>query len=126
MSDNAHSDVVREVGIFGLKALITLNSGGSLVVLSFLGSVIGAEENILSVNVPAFKWSIGVFLAGIFFAMVSVISTYVLAQMSAARHPRLATMGFAFHLSWMVVPAMLSFFAFAVGVILALQGVVTP
>jgi len=39
----AHITVIRELGIFGLKTLLTPNGGAVVVLLAFLGNVVGAD-----------------------------------------------------------------------------------
>lgn len=113
MSQTNRAEVVKEVGIFGLKTLLTLNSGAALVLLTFVGNVYGKTETSIVINLFWLKSAMGMFLAGIFFVMLSVMSTYLLAQLSPAGHSR----GF---LSWMVAPAVLSFVSFALGFLCAI------
>lgn len=113
--DDPHYSVIQNVGLFGLKTLLTLNAGAAIVLLAFLGNVAHAGDGAIPLDLAGLKWAMALFLAGIAAAMVSVTATYLLAQMGAVRHPALERMGFAVFVGWMVAPAVAAFGLFAAG-----------
>lgn len=119
MSENPHADVIREVGIFGLKTLLTLNSGAAIVLLTFVGNVYGEPETAILIDLLLLKWAMVAFLGGISCAMLSVTATYLLSQFSGAQHPAIERMSSAAFLAWMVGPAVASFLFFVAGFLCA-------
>lgn len=121
MSSEIHGEVVKEVGLFGLKTLLTLNAGASIVLLTFVGTTLDAETTRLPINYDVIEWAMMFFLGGIAAALVSVTSTYILAQLSGiGRASQMSAWRF---LAWMIIPAVLSFLLFATGVLTALCAV---
>lgn len=115
MSTEIHANVAKEVGIFGLKTLLTLNSGAAIILLSFVGNIYRKADNAITLDLSLLKCAMSMFLAGITGAMISVIITYVFSQKSVAGRPLPDRA-----LTWMVMPAALSFLFFAGGFIFAL------
>lgn len=120
MSEDIQEKVIKDVGIFGLKTLLALNSGAAIVLLAFVGNVYGQTEPTLALDLGRLKWAMGCFLAGIAFAMGSVAVTYVLAQLQNARRNATTHLSIGGFLAWMVGPAVASFLCFAGGYIFAI------
>lgn len=56
MEDNQiHGEVVREIGVFILKTLITLNSGAAIVLLTFTGSTMTNEKAKIRVDLDQMR-----------------------------------------------------------------------
>lgn len=113
------NDVIKDVGIFGLKTLVILNSGAVIVLLAFLGNTYGREAGPININVADIKYSMFLFLFGICAALLSIFLTYMLAQMH--EKPRVKNMSGCCIISIMVVPALFSFVFFVWGFIRAIQ-----
>ena len=109
------SDVIKDVGIFGLKALVTLNSGAVIVLLAFLGNTYGKEGSSINIDIANIKVSMFLFLFGISTAFLSIVVTYLLAQLH--QEPWVKNMSRYCLISIMVVPALLSFVFFVLGFI---------
>jgi hypothetical protein len=120
MSADHHTEVIKEVGIFGLKTLLTLNSGASIVLLAFVGNIYGQDSPTLALDLARLKCAMGLFLAGITSAMLSVTFTYILSQLNEAGNPRIGRMSVAGFLAWMIVPAVVSFLFFGAGFLMAI------
>jgi hypothetical protein len=101
------AEVVKEVGLFGLKSLITLNSGAIIVALTFIANLSGEGSGAIEVDVEGFKTAMGFYLGGVVGALGSVLMTYILAQGRFS--------GSQWFLHMMLVPAVLSGFMFLVG-----------
>lgn len=111
------SDVIKDVGIFGLKTLVTLNSGATIVLLAFLGNTVGKEGGSISVDIGNIRCSMFLFLFGICGALLSIILTYVFAQ--EREELWVKNMPPRCRLSIMLVPAIFSFAFFLIGFVLA-------
>lgn len=111
------TDIVKDVGIFGLKTLVTLNSGAVIVLLAFLGNTYCNKADSISIDITSIKCSMFVFLGGICAAFLSIVLTYVLAQ--SHEEPWVENMPSHYFLSIMMVPAFLSFAFFLWGFIRA-------
>ncbi|GAA0284795.1 hypothetical protein [Rhodovulum strictum] len=116
----ASIQVVREIGIFALKALITLNSGAFVVLLTFLGNA--TAQTAFSVPLSAIKFSMLCFLAGIISAFADIAVAYLVALTA---NPYTGKSALA---DWFVVPAYvglatISLAAFSFGVWTVLDGV---
>ena len=98
-----HNDVIKDVGIFGLKTLVTLNSGAVIVLLAFLGNIYGKKGGSISIDVTNIKNSMFLFLFGICAALLSIFLTYMLAQLH--EKPWVKNMSDRCFISIMVVPA---------------------
>jgi hypothetical protein len=65
----------RELGLFALKTLITLNSGAFVVLLTFIGNA--AAQSAFVVPLEALKFSMFCFLVGITSTFIVVAVAYV-------------------------------------------------
>jgi len=119
---NLHAEIVKELGIFGLRTLVLINSGAAVVLLAFLGNAIQVEVSRFDVDLNLIKRAMIAFVAGIALAMLSVMATYVLAQISIARGNSEKQRALWF-VAIMTGPAVLSFLSFAGGVFLAVSAV---
>ncbi|KAF0116269.1 MAG: hypothetical protein FD150_439 [Rhodobacteraceae bacterium] len=113
----------RELGLFGLKALLTLNGGAIIVLLAFLGNILGNEKFNELISMPLIEASIVAFLLGLLFCFVSAAMNMLLALNYAAEKEDDPFNDVSVLLFWLVVPALASFSFFAVGVLVALQAV---
>ncbi len=107
------NDVIKDVGIFGLKTLVTLNSGAVIVLLAFLGNIYGKESGSINIDIANIKDSMCLFLFGICTALLSIAVTYLLAQLH--QEPWVKNMPRYCLISIMVVPALFSFVFFLWG-----------
>lgn len=107
MTDNIHAHVVRELGIYGIKATITLNAGAFGVVLS-------NAENLT--NVKSVLWF---FFIGLIFSGLAIAITYVSAQRASAGH---SALGYKTHMALMIVPTSTAFLFFLIGAATAIIG----
>lgn len=119
MSATSAGEVVKEVGIFGLKTLIAMNAGAIVVMLGFTGSFVNGENSNVSLDFYMIRFALVAFLIGIAMALCATLATYVLAQMSASESPIFDLSFFGF-LAWMIVPSALSFVFFVFGAFLAI------
>lgn len=110
--------LIENLGVFALKALLTLNSGATVVLLALLGSL-QAGGAALAVDVPALQSAMVLFLIGIACAMLAVAVTYVAAQLAVAAGPEGYVMPLGVHVLLMVAPAAASFAAFGWGFVIA-------
>lgn len=110
-----HGEVVREIGVFILKTLITLNSGAAIVLLTFTGSTVTNEKSQIRVDLDQLRIAMIWFLVGITGAMIAAAFTYFMGQAQyAGWRPKSACTRQL--LIWgMALPAFLGFLAFAVG-----------
>jgi hypothetical protein len=113
----------RELGLFGLKALLTLNGGAIIVLLAFLGNILGYEKFDELVAMPLIEASIVAFLMGLLFCFVSAAVNMLLALNYAAEKEDDPLNETSVLLFWLIVPAFASFGFFAVGVLVALEAV---
>ncbi len=114
--------VTRELGIFALKTIVTLNSGAFVVLLTFLGNA--AAQTKFEVPLSNLRVALYCFLAGISVAFLVVAYTYVISQNATPyRTATKRTDG------WFVPIATsltgLAFLAFLAGVTIAVTGVKT-
>ncbi|TCO72054.1 hypothetical protein [Rhodovulum euryhalinum] len=110
----------RELGMFALKTLMTLNSGGFVVLLTFLGN--SSAQTAFLVTLGAIKLAMLSFLAGIVLAFLVIALAYVVALTSNPYTGRTALA------DWFVIPAYLiiawlSLAAFSFAVWTVLSGV---
>ncbi|MFT4012871.1 MAG: hypothetical protein QM682_05590 [Paracoccus sp. (in: a-proteobacteria)] len=113
--------VIKELGMFGLKSLLTLNAGSCLALLAFLANILAAEKTTAKIDLVTLRLSLIYFIAGIGLVLLAVVVTYIQAQLAfvgKAGPQRL----WAF-LSLMIAPSFLSFVAFACGAWTAIAAV---
>ena len=113
----------RELGLFGLKALLTLNGGSIIVLLAFLGNILGNENFDELVVMPLIEASVVAFLLGLFFCFVSAAANMLLALNYAEEKEDDPLNNMSVLLFFLIVPALASFAFFAVGVLVALEAV---
>ena len=111
------AEVIKDVGIFGLKTLVVLNSGAALAVLAFLGNLHSKDIGERFVFLSDLKCSMILFLAGITFALLSGLSAYIIAQIEIYNSHKIKDRNgsFALFLLTLILPAILSFFLFVAG-----------
>jgi hypothetical protein len=110
-----HAEVVKDVGIFGLKTLVALNSGAAVVLLAFLSNIYGHSDPNMTLHLAPLRWATVFFVVGIAGAMVSLTMTYILAQLGGMGHAKIGEMHPAHFLALMIVPAVASFLFFGGG-----------
>ncbi len=118
--DQFSADVIKEIGIFTQKILITLNSGGIIALLTFLGSAASNPGIILDVDV--LKSSAVLFVLGLAFVGVSIFITYLNAQKNLARANQ-PDDRFTRFMLLMTGPPILSFIAFLSAIMVAFSAV---
>jgi hypothetical protein len=72
--------LTRELGAMALRTLITLNSGGFVVLLTFVGN--SAAQSAFSVPLISIQWSLGLFLLGIVLTFLVLAIAYAVALFS--------------------------------------------
>ena len=115
--------VIKDIGIFAIKSLLTLNAGAIIVLLTFVGNI--DDSATVAFDIIRLKESMFAFLLGLSMVFGAITVTYFSAQQ------HLSNLGFSGQsFSWfivkMVVPSALSFFAFVIGVFLAISGIDKP
>jgi len=114
--------VYKDLGFFSLKALLTLNAGAIIVVLSFLGSVFESSRTDLSLALPLIRSSVVAFLLGLVFCFLSVVTNTIIAFISTADENQNtvdnATLAF-----YLLAPAIASFGFFTAGVLVAIEAI---
>lgn len=113
-----HASVVKDLGIFGLQALITINAGAVIALLTFIPKVASLRE--FSFSFQRMKCSLLFFIAGLFFAFFATASTYFMAQLQILNA---GNVGFLSLLLWMMLPALFSFASFSIGAFQAIRSV---
>lgn len=68
-------EIVKDLGVFILKTLVTINSGGAVVMLTFVGNA--RQHNIFPVDIEHIRISMLSFCAGVFFSMCLAFIAYV-------------------------------------------------
>lgn len=106
-------ELVKELGMFALKSLLTLNAGACLALLAFLANVLSADKSSAHIDLATLRMSLGWFLAGIGFVFLEIAISYLVAQLSSVG--RALTQNLWCFLSLMILPPLLSFVAFACG-----------
>lgn len=130
-TDEHHRDVLmehykggiqaaREIGLYALKTIITLNSGAFVVLLTFIGNT--AAQSKFSVPLGALKCAMLSFVFGITLAFVSIAYTYAASQ-AASPYPRPQKKTDGWFLYIVTVIAGLALVAFLIGVILLVTSI---
>ena len=117
------ADVIKEIGLYTQKILITLNAGGMLALLTFIGNIESNQTVIFDVEV--IKLSLFAFLFGVIFVGLSLFVDYLHAQ-RAFSNPGQTGNSFAWFMIKMVGPVFLSLLAFCLGVWTAIEGISAP
>ncbi|HEU4839778.1 MAG TPA: hypothetical protein VFS88_10275 [Micavibrio sp.] len=105
MTYEIKEDLIKDLGIYGIKVAITLNAGAFGLVLS----------NFPSAALP--KTVLLAYLFGLLAAIVQIAVTYVKAQISIV-NPNLPS--FLNHMLWMTLPIGVSYFLFFAASVLAI------
>ena len=116
-----HAGVAKELGLFAIKTLITLNSGAAAIMLSFVGPLLNSNQSSVVIEIPMLKLAMVSFLVGIAFGLISAGSTYVLSQLTLTESRLATNMRLQGFLLFIMVPPILSFAAFASGMLVALS-----
>ncbi|QEE34758.1 hypothetical protein FTO60_02940 [Octadecabacter sp. SW4] len=116
-------ELTRDLGLFAIKTLMTLNSGAFIVLLTFIGNT--AAESQFVVSLDELKNSLLLFLLGLGLTALSIAVTYVHSQ-KASPYPNFENdiSDKKFLLLMMGFPT-LAFLAFVAGVILLISGLTT-
>ncbi|WP_439559912.1 hypothetical protein [Roseinatronobacter sp.] len=111
---------VREVGILGLKTIVTLNSGAFVVLLTFIGN--SAAQSMFMVPLEKIQCAMYAFLAGIFFSFVSIAYTYYVSQ-QASPYPVLPKRTDGWFVPVVITITGLAVLSFFVGVVTVVSNV---
>ncbi|GLP87522.1 hypothetical protein [Tritonibacter mobilis] len=119
--DRKHeADLVKEIGMFSIKTMVTLCSGGFIVILTFLSGI--STTSPVAVSVPQIKLALMSLLGGLVFCVITLFASFAISQ---ARLGRDAPSKLD-HSNWLLViqagPLLLAFVFFVVGVFIALTG----
>lgn len=121
--DRKHeTELVKEIGMFGIKTTITLCSGGFLVVLTFLGTL--NESTLYSADIGQIVLSLRLLLVGIVCSVVTMLVSYLTAQgrLMNSGHTKLDSYPILF-LVLQAGPLLIGFGFFVAGVWTALSAV---
>lgn len=105
-----HAEVVKDLGIFALQALITINAGAIIALISLTPLAVDSEN--LRIEIPKIKRAILFFLFGLAMSFVSILITYFTAQLSVVG---IDVLSFGWHVFFMTFPPSLSFLFFCLG-----------
>jgi hypothetical protein len=61
----SQSDILKELGLFAFKSLLSLNAGAIIVLLTFVGNVVSSET--VTFDISVLKRSMGMFSIGLAF-----------------------------------------------------------
>ncbi|MGC1260769.1 MAG: hypothetical protein WA873_08905 [Jannaschia helgolandensis] len=78
--------IARELSVFALKALMTLNSGAFVVLLTFIGNA--ANQSAFSISTQYLKTSMILFLVGIGMTFLTVAIAYINAMLFDHNDPK--------------------------------------
>ncbi len=107
------ANLVKELGIFALKALLTINSGASLAIVAI---AMRQSEAISELSyLHQLQTALWCFLGGIVFVFMAIAVTYVSVQRSLSRIGSEQPPKLAIHLLGMMAPAVMSFASFIAG-----------
>ncbi|WP_339106855.1 hypothetical protein [Roseovarius rhodophyticola] len=76
----ASIQTTRELGLYAIKTMVTLNSGAFVVMLTFLGNA--AAQTAFFLPLAAIKASLFCFLVGIVLALIVILTAYIVALTS--------------------------------------------
>jgi uncharacterized membrane protein YidH (DUF202 family) len=117
----ANLQVTRELGLYSIKTLVTLNSGAIVVLLTFLGNA--AAQTQYTLNLYGIKNSLLSFLVGIASAALVVAVAYV-DSMRMSPYGNSKTLKDSAALTIYVSLSLVSFACFILGVLIVISGVV--
>ncbi len=112
-----HFELVRELGLSALRFLFTLNSGGFVVLLTFLGSF--SETSRFRLPLWALQWAMTLMLCGVVLAfLIMVVSYFNAARNSQGRRLRIISPAIV----WInTAGAVSSIFCFALAVLILVR-----
>lgn len=115
--------VARELSLFALKSLFTLNSGAFVVLLTFIGNA--AAQSAYTVPITSIQWAMYSFLAGITLTFLVIAFAYVNSLLMSPYEP---TKGVRDKVAvpLYVLGALISLLAFIIGVIVVIGNVSHP
>lgn len=123
MSDDCHKQqtegLIKDLGMFAIKSMLTLNAGAIVVILTFLANI--SANEILAFDIERIKCSIYSFMLGLCFVALAVGVTYTSAQRSITENAKYR--GLTLFLFIQMSAPILSFGAFLAGVGTAVTGV---
>ena len=105
-------ELVKDLGIFGIKTLLTVNSGATLALLAFMGNFASRDVPIHHLISDDLITAIGAFLTGVVLAIGAIAVTYIVVWLSLGYNIDIPRW---FHLFLMIAPAALSLTSFVVG-----------
>jgi len=115
--------IIKELSLLSFKTMITLNSGGFLVVLTYLGNF-DATSSPFTVSVPLVKSALMFFLAGISATLIGIAVAYISAQATNSGRS-VFRYNFPIFISVMTIPVILSAILFVLGVFRAINSIET-
>lgn len=111
-----HASVVTEVGLYSLKALITVNAGAILALLTIFPQM--TDNGFYRVSFDRLQDALVCYLVGIGLVFLSMLLTIISAQLSCSGKPN----GWV-QVTITIFPSVLSFLAFGVGGYFALDAI---
>ena len=117
----ANLQVTRELGLYSIKTLVTLNSGAIVVLLTFLGNA--AAQTQYTLDLHGIKNALLCFLVGIASAAIVVAVAYI-DSMRMSPYGNSKTLKDGIALTIYVSLSLLSFACFVLGVLMVINGVV--
>lgn len=121
--DTFNVETIKETGVYAQKILVTLNAGGIVTVLAFIGNIEGNDT--VAFDVDMIKLSIVGFVLGLAFVGVSLFTVYFEAQRRLIE-PERGDTSFTWFLVKMVGPPLASFTCFSTSIGFTLGGVTAP
>ncbi|MDV4168655.1 hypothetical protein [Rhodovulum sp. FJ3] len=123
MSDDFHyqatAGLIKDLGMFAIKSMLTLNAGAIVVILTFLANI--SASDIIVFDIERIKCSVYSFMLGLCFVALAVGVTYTSAQRAVTANAQYR--GLPLFLFIQMSAPILSFVAFLAGVGTAVTGV---
>ena len=114
-------EIIKEIGFMGYRFLITLNSGAFIVLLTFLGNIDGSTA--FSMDLIRLKYAMSFFLTAIGGTFISMMIAYISAQRGLLGKAMPGGSGEIGHISWLLLPVIISFVCFCIGSFFAVSGI---
>jgi hypothetical protein len=108
--------LTRDLGLFAIKTLMTLNSGAFIVLLTFIGNT--SVQSQFLIPLWNLKTSLFLFLCGLVLTTSAIATTYIQSQKATPYPDFSEEISDQRHLFWMMVFPTLAFLAFVIGVLL--------
>lgn len=121
-AQKANIDVIKEIGFFGYRSLITLNSGAFVVILTFVANA--SENGEFELDSFWLKLSMCAFLLGLTLTFISAAIAYVQAQLNLSGLALPMGSSVRGHMFWLLTPVIFAFLAFMIGGACAISGIV--